>query len=181
VKIFFTADTHYGHTNVIRHDTRPFKTIQEHDETLIDNWNKTVGATDEVWHLGDFAFRNELPIDYYTKKLNGRINFIRGNHDDKGAWKHPHLFVSMQEAAYIKRFGVSFYLLHYACRTWRSSHRGTYHLYGHSHGKLPPWGRSMDVGVNVCQYRPVSMEEVIEFLKSRPSIAHHESDGSPAV
>jgi calcineurin-like phosphoesterase family protein len=174
---FFTADSHFGHKNVIQHDKRPFATIEEHDAIMIENWNKTVKKpSDEVYHLGDFAFRNEQPIEWYTKQLNGRIHFIRGNHDDKGAWRHPELFASMQEAAYIKRFKEKFYLLHYSCRTWRCSHRGSYHLYGHSHGKLPPLGRSMDMGVNVNNYRPVSLEEVVEFLKPRSFTAHHIGD-----
>jgi calcineurin-like phosphoesterase family protein len=174
--IFFVSDTHFGHKNVIGHDERPFASIEEHDAILIENWNKTVGATDEVWHLGDFAFRNEQPIEFYTKKLNGRINLVRGNHDDKGAWRHKDLFASTQEAAYIKRYGEKFYLLHYSCRTWRASLRGSYHLFGHSHGGLPSLGRSMDMGVNVNNYRPVSLEEVVEFLKPRVFTAHHVGD-----
>ena len=46
--IFFTADTHFGHANVIKHDDRPFKTVEEMDKAIIDNWNSVVGDKDEV-------------------------------------------------------------------------------------------------------------------------------------
>ena len=54
--IFFTSDTHFGHTNIIKYCKRPFNSLEEHDETLIKNWNNKVGENDIIFHLGDFAF-----------------------------------------------------------------------------------------------------------------------------
>jgi len=165
--LFFTADTHFGHYNIIKYDTRPFTDSREHDETIIRNWNEIVGPKDEVYHLGDFAFKNRRPIETYIKELNGKIHFIRGNHDDKAAWKIRHMFESAREAAYIRYEGYMIYLSHYACRTWRNSFHGSWHLYGHSHGKLPPLGLSMDVGIMLNNYYPFSFEQIKEFMENR--------------
>ena len=53
-------------------------------------------------------------------------------------------------------------LSHYAMRIWDRSHFGTWHLFGHSHGSMPddPTSRSLDVGVDVWNYRPVSYEQI---------------------
>lgn len=175
---FFVADTHFGHANIIRFDGRPFATIEEHDDALIRNWNNTVGKEDDVWHLGDFSFRNARSVSSYLGALSGRVHLVRGNHDDKGAWKHRDLFASAQEAAYINVDGQRMYLCHYSCRVWRASNHGSIHLFGHSHGGLnrlgDALGRSMDVGVNVNGYRPVSFQEVMKMMDSRPLLPHHE-------
>ena len=80
---FYIADTHFGHRNCVRFDDRPFRSIEEHDETLISNWNSVVQPRDDVFILGDFAYKNELPVSEYTKRLNGHLHLIRGNHDKR--------------------------------------------------------------------------------------------------
>ncbi|MBQ3404908.1 MAG: hypothetical protein IJG63_05785 [Oscillospiraceae bacterium] len=54
---FYIADTHFGHRNCVRFDDRPFRSIEEHDETLISNWNSVVQPRDDVFILGDFAYK----------------------------------------------------------------------------------------------------------------------------
>ncbi len=158
---FLTSDSHFGHANVIVFDKRPFKTIDEMDEALIDNWNaKVKNRNADVFHLGDFAFRNKKPISWYTERLYGRIHLIFGNHDDKGARKERHLFASTHEALYMRQGGHKISLYHYACRTWRSAHHGGWALHGHSHGRLKGIGKSMDVGIMNHNYAPLSFAEV---------------------
>jgi calcineurin-like phosphoesterase family protein len=126
---FLTADTHFGHANVIHFDPRPFATIEERDEALIDRWNaKVKDRHRDVFHLGDFAFRNKRPIEWYTSRLYGRIHLIFGNHDDKGARRFSHLFASTHEALYLRKNGYKISLYHYAQRTWRSAHHGSWAL-----------------------------------------------------
>ena len=79
--IFFTADPHFGHENIIRHCKRPFASVDEMDAALIRNWNATVGPRDEVYILGDFTMRPAAQAHEYLAALNGRKYFIRGNHD----------------------------------------------------------------------------------------------------
>lgn len=184
--IWFTADTHFGHANIIKHSNRPYADVDAMDAAIVEAWNAAVGEKDEVWHLGDFTWRSKHPnaTDYYRHQLHGRIHLLRGNHDDKDAWKgverhvYGHLFASMHEAVYLRLMGERLYLSHYAHRVWRNSHRGSWHLYGHSHDCLPMYGRSMDVGVDVALRlygvpRPFSFEEVRARLEAQPVTDHH--------
>ena len=80
---YFIADTHFGHENALAFDNRPFKTIEEHDETLIRNWNHAVGMDDEVFILGDISWYNVSRTIEIVRTLNGIKHFITGNHDKK--------------------------------------------------------------------------------------------------
>lgn len=80
-RIFVIADTHFGHKKVLDFEAskRPFKTIEEHDEALVENWNREVKKHDTVWHLGDVCFdRSRLPI---LARLKGLKKLVAGNHD----------------------------------------------------------------------------------------------------
>lgn len=74
-KIFFTSDTHFGSERTLKFSRRPFKNVEEMDNTIINNWNKTVSDKDTVYHLGDFGNFDVIP------KLNGMINLIPGNYE----------------------------------------------------------------------------------------------------
>lgn len=81
--IYFTADTHFGHDNVIRFCNRPFSCAAEMDEALIANWNGRVKGNDTVYILGDMFFRS-TNFEEILKRLKGRKRLIVGNHD--GSW-----------------------------------------------------------------------------------------------
>jgi calcineurin-like phosphoesterase family protein len=78
---FFTADTHFGHGNIIRYCNRPFACVEEMDAALIARWNRRVGPADTVYHLGDFALGPKALWPAYRRQLNGTIVFILGNPD----------------------------------------------------------------------------------------------------
>lgn len=150
--IFFTSDTHFGHTNIIKYCNRPFSTVAQMDRTCIDNWNARVGEDDTVYFLGDFCFRK---APEYQAELNGNIVFIKGSHD---SWmKAPYL---LPIEVRVGNKDKTIVLCHYAMRSWEKSHYGSWHLFGHHHGKLPPYGLSFDVGVDCWDYYPVSLEEI---------------------
>ena len=100
-----------------------------------------------------------------------------GNHDQviTDNWNElldTNLLQSIQYYREIKHNGQMIVLFHYGMRVWNRSHRGAIMLYGHSHSTLPPHGKSVDVGVDckeiTSEYRPVSLDEVIEYMKDRP-------------
>ena len=80
---YFISDLHLGHVNCLAFDNRPFKSIEEHDETLIRNWNNVVGMDDDVYLLGDISWHNATKTIEIFNRLNGRIHLIKGNHDAK--------------------------------------------------------------------------------------------------
>lgn len=79
--IFFTSDLHLGHKNILASCGRPFDTVEEMDDELIVKWNQKVGADDDVYILGDLAFRSANHINYYLKHMAGHKYLVVGNHD----------------------------------------------------------------------------------------------------
>jgi calcineurin-like phosphoesterase family protein len=158
-----TLIRYFGHTNIIKYCDRPFSNVEEMDEALIYNWNKCVSDTDTIYHLGDFAFRS---AQTYLDRLNGYIRFVRGNHEK------PLLnILDLRDIPYmriIKPEKTTITLSHCCMRVWDKSHFDHWHLYGHSHGTLPPIGKSMDVGVDCNNYSPVSLDYIKEYMGTRP-------------
>jgi len=187
--IWFTADHHFGHKRILEYANRPFPSVKRMDEMLIDNWNDVVRDDDIIYHLGDFTLGG---IDGFVKRierLNGIIQIVPGGHDRR--WvkqlKSPlyanENFYSKSERLVVildpivslefpELSGIKYphivVLCHYAMRTWDRSHYGAYQLYGHSHGRLSAFGRTMDVGVDTNNFYPYSLEEVHQKLKNIP-------------
>jgi len=165
MNVYFTADLHLGHDNVRGYCKRPFSTIEEMDEAIIENWNKTIKHKAEVHVLGDFAWGNSDKVAAYIKRLKGKIVFIRGNHDSGLLQWAKKEGIFIPDTRSIKVCGESLFLSHYAHRVWDRSHYGTIHLFGHSHGGLADHGLSMDVGVDCNNFAPVQAEFIIEKMR----------------
>lgn len=171
--LWLTADTHWGHRNVLKHDKRPFVTIEEHDARIIENWNSLVKDTDDVWHLGDFNVYSDLNAEHYFRQLKGRIHIVWGNHDQETRKKFSHLFESNWDYKELKVNHQLMVLSHYSFRSWRNAHRGSWHLFGHSHHSLPSLGKSLDVGINGHDYRPISFSQIKNYMDKQIAISHH--------
>lgn len=182
---FFISDLHFGHQNIITYSQRPYKNVEEMNESIITNYNKIVKNNDIVFNLGDVSFQKYNDFKNTLRRLNGKINLILGNHDriildNQEELIKEKLLNNVQhylEFTYNKQLYI---MSHFAFRTWNQSHKGSIALYGHSHGSLPPYGKSVDVGIDckeiTSEYRPISLEELNEYMKDR-SIAspdHHQ-------
>lgn len=172
---WFTGDTHFGHKNIMEYSERPFKSVNEMDEALIENWNSAVKPEDEVYHLGDVGLCEPSRLRNILDRLNGKIYLIRGNHEksamacrDRFEWVKDYYELVMDDAD-AHRGKQLVVLMHYAMRVWNASHHGTYHLYGHSHGSLPddPNSRSFDAGVDCHNFKPISYDEVKAIMKKK--------------
>lgn len=164
--MFFTADTHFDHKNVIKYCNRPFSSIQEMNQALIDKWNSKVKPGDLVFHLGDFAFGHD--ILKFTEVLNGDIILIKGNHDDKNIYR-SNGFLKVHELLDTKINDTYITLCHFSMRVWEKSHFDSWHCFGHSHGSLEPFGKSRDVGVDNNNFEPIEFEELKKIMNDRPS------------
>lgn len=161
--IWFTADQHFGHANIIKHCSRPFADVGEMDKGLIEGWNLRVEKEDTVYDVGDFAFRGN-PAKHYLDRLNGRKVLITGNHDvvaPDDPWE------AVENYRVVKWSGQTFVLFHYPMEEWDGYFRGTIHLHGHVHSKTPAWGgkvrNRIDVGVDANRFMPVAASELLMF------------------
>lgn len=177
---FFTADTHFGHKNIIQHCRRPFSDVDNMTRLLVQNWNEVVTDDDTVYHLGDISFLNRAKTADIVTQLNGTIHLVRGNHDGAKGTFYEDLFESVSEFKTIKVDGQSIVLCHYALKVWNNSHHGAWNLHGHSHGNLEddPHALQWDVGVDSNHYYPVSFEtlQVIMANKTYKPVDHHGRD-----
>lgn len=177
-RLFFTADTHWGHRNIIKYCNRPFSSIEEMDDTLIANWNRVVGKDDIIFHLGDFAMGGSAEWSRLLQKLNGRIYLILGNHDMKaiGAGFSRLEGVAMQMIINFK--GQRIYLNHYPFLCYGGAYRNTWQLYGHVHTSTANRGldaprlkmlmpMQYDVGVDNNNYTPVSYEQINRIIQKQ--------------
>ena len=173
--IFFTSDHHFGHKNIIKFSNRPFSSVEEMDETMIQRWNEKIGPDDEVYHLGDVSFHSPGNLKKILYRLNGKIYLIKGNHEKPAMachfrfeWVKDYFELVIQDEEF-KKGHQKLILFHYAQRVWNAGHYGTYHLYGHSHGNLPddPKSLSFDVGVDCHNFYPLSYEEVKGIMKQK--------------
>lgn len=165
--VFFTSDTHFGHAGALGRFRRPFDSVAAMDAAMIDNWNAVVGPEDEVWHLGDFALRT--PPDRMAAlldRLNGVKHLIAGNNDGPATLRLPG-WASVGHYAEIVVEETALVLCHYAFRTWNGMYRGALNLHGHSHGQLKGLPRQIDVGVDVWEFRPITLARIKEKTTRR--------------
>lgn len=157
---FFTSDTHFGDAYVIVRSKRPFANVRAMDAALIARWNETVGPKDEVWHLGDFAAKvPEAALEGLLDSLAGRKHLIVGNNDPPATMRLRG-WASVQHYAELDVEGKHLVLCHYPFRTWNGIYKGAWNLHGHSHGQLKRITRQVDVGVDVWDYRPVTLAQL---------------------
>lgn len=172
--IFFTADTHFNHRNIVSYTDRPFESVEEMDEVIISNWNAVVKKDDIVYHLGDFCFARRDQDFFkvyhsYRERLNGKILLIIGNHDKKIGAPFPH---NLEGKTLLYNLNVNnkqtIVLCHYAMRVWHKSHFDSWHLFGHTHNTIRGEGKSLDVGVDGHDFYPWHFDEIEEYMSNRP-------------
>ena len=165
--IFFTSDEHYGHANIIKFCNRPFVSVEAMTEKLIENHNAVVRDGDFTFHLGDMFWRTctVQAAHIILSRLRGRHGLIYGNHDEiakrligDGA------FDSWGDTRLVQSTRVPVWLSHYAHRSWPHSHKGSYHLFGHTHNVLSDFRYSHDAGVDTNDYQPFSFEELDTYM-----------------
>ncbi|MES2426218.1 MAG: phosphoesterase [Bacteroidota bacterium] len=174
-KIWFTSDHHFGHNNIIAHAKRPFNNVEEMDDIMIQRWNEKVNNIDSVYYLGDLGLNKPDELKAILKRLNGNIYLITGNHDStalkcKGRfeWIKDYYELKIPDSDLVSG-RQKIVLFHYAIRQWNDKFRGSFHLYGHSHGTLPDDKESLsfDIGVDNHNFYPLEYNEVKEIMTKK--------------
>jgi len=168
---FFSSDLHFSHFNIIKYDNRPFNSVEEMNNAIIENHNSVISDDDDWYFLGDFSFDGKR-TEEWLQRLNGNKFFIDGNHDSEQtirSFKKYGTYLGNLAEIVVEKQNIV--LCHYAMRTWRKSHKSTWHLYGHSHHSLPddPNSLSFDVGINGKDYNytPLSFEQVKKIMEKK--------------
>lgn len=168
--IYFTADTHFGHQNIIRFCNRPFSTTEEMDKALIKNWNSRVNGNDTVYILGDMFFRS-INAESILKSLKGKKRLIIGNHDSSWMTKFnaSKYFISMDSFLEISDGKYALTLCHYPLVTWKHAEK-SYMIHGHIHNDknadfwplIAARDHLLNAGADINGYIPVSFDELLE-------------------
>ena len=166
---YFTSDQHFGHFNIIRLSRRPFKTVEEMDETMVERWNAKVRDDDTVYVLGDLFFR-VATVEPILKRLKGHKHLVLGNHDP--SWTDrvnlADYFESVQTLKEGTVDGRLVTMCHYPMLSYPQARRG-YMIYGHIHNNTGDdyWPlimrrpRMLNAGVDVNNFEPVTFEELL--------------------
>ena len=140
---YFISDLHFGHFNAIRFDDRPFETVAEMNEKLLENINTRLTKNDDLFILGDVAMKEDIALEY-LKQMNCKKHLILGNHDSYKSIANSSL---CDEIVTYKRFRVfdkrfhdefgrdyiEVILSHYPFMNWDKQMYGAIHLFGHIH------------------------------------------------
>ena len=115
--IYFTSDLHFGHDKEFIYKPRGFNSIEDHDNTIIENWNNIVTEDDDVYVLGDLMLGDKEYGLNCLKRLRGKIHIVAGNHDttnkiDLYSTKLNNV-VEIKPIIILKYNKYKFYLSHY--------------------------------------------------------------------
>jgi calcineurin-like phosphoesterase family protein len=157
--IYFTADYHLGHTAIIDSCDRPFKSVQQMDKVIILNHNSVVHLNDDVYLIGDLSLATKThrgTLEQYIHNLNGRIHLIVGNHD-------------IRDCVFLHEIGI--YSIHYPYLEVEEficihdpaascTDRSRTFLHGHIHTLFSRYKNCVNVGVDVNNFTPVSIESI---------------------
>lgn len=175
--IYFIADTHFYHANIIQYCNRPFDDVKEMNETMIQKWNSVVEDSDTVYHLGDVALCSNELLEGIITQLKGKKILIRGNHDTRSvtAFENVGFTVLRNPPVLLDRHRIS---LSHVPLPDSALPEGYINVHGHIHdkplnqivdkeGKIDNYPKELYspkkhicVSVDVTQFRPISLDEI---------------------
>ena len=158
------SDTHWCHSNILRFrrkdgtPLRPHSTIEEHDQSLIDNWNSVVSPKDKVYHLGDVGFFNVTKFDLVFSQLNGTKVLIKGNHDILKPEQWLRHFKDIRAYHVLDKIVLAHIPIHpVSLERWRGQ------VHGHLHDGEVGDPKYFNVSVERINYTPINFEEVRDY------------------
>ena len=173
-RIFFTSDLHLGHSQMLAKLDRPFESVADMNEKLIDNINETVGSYDVLYILGDIScgMGRDASAEYLRKINCKELHLLKGNHDKD--YSELGIFKSIEDYREL-HYGPDnrrFCLFHFPIRYWAGQRGGSVQLHGHIHSKGDKYNMrnferkqwQYDVGVDANGYHPVCIDEILELI-----------------
>lgn len=162
-QIFFVSDLHLDHARIIRYCNRPFNSKEEMNNTIVNNWNRTVGKNDIVYFLGDMSCgRGSRPARYWLKKLNEKIIFFKGSHDALRGIKFCDRL--------ILNYGSQRFLLVHDPKDVPDDWEG-WVIHGHTHNNKPEYplvnkkNKTINVSVELLDYKPIQLDDLLKLTE----------------
>ena len=165
---YLISDHHFGHANIIEYCDRPFSSVGQMDDAMLDRHYETVDGEDVLVHLGDVAMdmRDGAETVECFDRLDGDL-LVGGNHDvglDPGEAPFP-----VVDACVLEHGDYTFYCTHRpedVPDAWDG-----WVIHGHHHDNdvetypfLHYDARRVNVGAELLDYRPVALGAVVEML-----------------
>lgn len=188
--LWVTGCVHMGHKNICKGVSswegegslgcRDFETLEQMNQTLVDNINKYVKESDVLIQLGDWSFGGIENISKFRNQLNVKtIHAVEGNHDFH-LDELKLVFTTYQQLLYAKCEGIELFCSHYPCYNWHQSHKGSINLHSHTHNSFEHQGKGLDCGVDSAfaklgEYRPFNMLEILDIIGKKQVLynSHH--------
>jgi calcineurin-like phosphoesterase family protein len=175
--VWVVSDTHYSHSNMVagisnwedpQNNCRPFNSIDEMNDAIVANINSKVKKGMTLIHLGDVAFGGYGKANEFLDRLEcNDIIITSGNHDKFIKHSKVSYFGDYVETRVNKALVC---MMHYPMYVWNEQHRGSVHLFGHVHAKVPGLGRSRDVGLDATNLQPLHLVTVVNELLQIPMV-----------
>ena len=165
--IWLSADIHFWDSKIIRKAHRPFRSIEDMNDEIIDRFNGKVSGGDTLILLGDVGREFQAHLDFCSRLHCRDIQLIPGNHDPESHLSQlynrilPHIYSFQYE-------GVHVVLSHYPIMRWNRSSKGSVHFYGHIHDDELHNGRSMNIGVDRFNFYPIDLPTAISKVIDLP-------------
>ncbi|WP_425099983.1 metallophosphoesterase [Tropicibacter sp. S64] len=173
---WYTADLHLGHDRIMRLCNRPFSDTEAMTTGLIERLQDTVAPEDDLWIVGDFTFgknRDAALIRRWFDAIPGRKHLIVGNHDSDVVKALP--WASQHDLWHHVDRGMEVTLCHYPMVAFPRSGSGACQVFGHVHDLWPGTRNSVNVGVDLWDYRPVQIDAILNRAAGLPYNAHFEA------
>lgn len=160
---WFISDTHFSHQNILKWGRSEFSTVEDMNEHMIDKWNSVVKKGDLVYHLGDVFFGPKQDFQKLWPRLNGSKRLIVGNHDDVKYMASGGFFQKMMlwRVWHDKPLLFTHVPVHEDCIHERVIQAGGVNVHGHTHMNGSPEGPYRSVCVELNDYTPVNLEELV--------------------
>lgn len=169
---YFLSDLHFGHDKNFIYEARGYKSIQEHDECLIDKINSTVKNSDDFWILGDCFLNNSKTGIENLKRLNGRKHLIIGNHDSDTKikmFKKENIFEDIRYGYRLKANKNKIFILsHYPTFCGNYTNDYVWNISGHTHNNhLFEFGdnKIFNVSVDALDGFPIEKSEILAMIE----------------
>jgi calcineurin-like phosphoesterase family protein len=165
---YLLADAHFGDSEVMEYTARPFGSVAEMDDALLEGWNDVVGPDDEVVFVGDFAVPSEpTTVRRWLNRVNGNVVFVVGDHDPGARRSHA---VRTRAAYEFRAGGHRFHCVHHPDDA--PPDRDGWLVHGHVHDMRPdeypfidPDARRVNVGVELLGYEPLPADELVGYVE----------------